>query len=507
MRFPRSAGVLLHPTSLPGRFGIGELGYTAQHFADFLAASGQSLWQILPLTPTGYGDSPYSSFSAFAGNPLLLNLDWLASEGDIEESELHHAPHFREDRVDFGQVTHFRGGLLANAARRFRHHATGERRAAFDRFCAENAAWLDDYALYRALKDAHGGTVWNAWEPPLATRQPAALADARRQLDEAIFTQLYLQYQFFRQWDDLKRYTNAKGLRIVGDIPIFVSLDSADVWANPQFFFLGPDLRPTVVSGVPPDYFNKDGQLWNNPLYRWEAMEADGFAWWVARVRQTLRTVDIIRLDHFRGFAAYWEIPATAKTAKEGKWVPGPGAKLFDAIQAALGALPLIAEDLGMITPDVDALRDRFQLPGMKVLQFAFHSDATHPYLPHTYEPNCVVYTGTHDNDTTLGWYTGLNGEEKGRVHKYLGPLYEPANWALARLAYASVADLAILPLQDILSLGSEARMNVPGQPSGNWAWRYREQALGGDLRDKLLDLALTYGRKAVPKPDKGAKP
>lgn len=502
MRFHRSAGILLHPTSLPGRFGIGELGYTAHRFADFLAASGQTLWQILPLNPTGLGDSPYSSFSAFAGNPLLLNLEWLAAEGDVEWGELHAAPQFPDDRVDYARVSQHRAELLPRAAARFRAQATGERRAAFDCFCFENAAWLDDYALYRALKDAHGGAAWTAWDAALAGRRPEALDAARKKLDDATFVQRYAQWQFFRQWDDLKRHANAKGVRIVGDIPIFVSLDSADVWANPRLFHLGPDLHPTVVAGVPPDYFSKDGQLWGNPLYRWEAMEADGFAWWTARLRQTLRTVDIVRLDHFRGFAAYWEVPAGEKTAINGKWVEGPGAKLFHALEAALGKLPLIAEDLGTITPDVEELRDRFGFPGMKVLQFAFHGDATHPYLPHNYERNCVAYTGTHDNDTTLGWYNALGEEERGRVHRYLGPLYEPANWAFIRLAYASVADIAIVPLQDVLGLGTEARMNVPGQPGGNWSWRYREQALVGDLSARLHGLALTYGRKTAPARD-----
>ncbi|MBM4031983.1 MAG: 4-alpha-glucanotransferase [Planctomycetes bacterium] len=502
MRFPRCAGVLLHPTSLPGRYGIGELGYTAQRFADFLADSGQALWQILPLGPTGYGDSPYASFSAFAGNPLLLNLDWLTSDGDIEGAELRSAPPFPEDHVDFGWAIGWRNELFPRAARRFREEATGDRRADFDRFCAENAAWLDDYALFRALKDAHGGAVWNTWEPALAARKPEALANARRRLDDAVFLHQYLQYQFFRQWDDLKRHANAEGIRIVGDIPIFVAFDSADVWAHPKMFHIGPDLKPTKVAGVPPDYFSKTGQLWGNPLYRWEAMKADGYAWWVARLRQTLKTVDIVRLDHFRGFAAYWEVPAGEETAINGKWVKGPGAKLFKALEAALGELPIVAEDLGLITPDVHALRKRFGFPGMKVLQFAFTSDATHPYLPHNYEPNCIVYTGTHDNDTTLGWYHTRGFEEKARLHKYLGPLSEPVNWALIRLAYQSVADVAIVPLQDLLSLAGDARMNTPGKFGNNWAWRCREHLLGRDLRGGLRDFALTYGRKQLPKPE-----
>ena len=506
MRFERSAGILLHPTSLPGRYGIGELGHTAQRFADFLAESGQTLWQILPLGPTGYGDSPYASFSAFAGNPFLLNLDWLASEGDIEQAELASAPPFPEGHVDFGWVIGWRGEVFARAAARFRQNAKGERRDAFDRFCAENAEWLNDYALFRALKDAHGGAVWNTWDPALAARKPSALADARRKLGDALFLHRYLQYQFFRQWDDLKRHANSKGIRIIGDIPIFVAFDSADVWAHPELFFINEKFQPTVVAGVPPDYFSKTGQLWGNPLYRWDAMAADGYAWWVARFRQTFRTVDIVRLDHFRGFAAYWEVPAGEKTAIKGKWVKGPGARLFKALEAALGELPIIAEDLGLITPDVHALRKRFHLPGMKVLQFAFTTDGTHPYLPHNYEPNCIVYTGTHDNDTTLGWYHTRDAKEKAALHRYLGPVAEPVNWALIRLAYASVADVAVVPLQDVLSLGGEARMNTPGKPSGNWTWRFREHALAPDLRGRLLALALTYGRKEVPKAENGSE-
>ena len=499
MRFPRSAGILLHPTSLPGRFGIGELGYTAHYFADFLAASGQSLWQILPLGPTGYGDSPYACFSAFAGNPLLINLEWLAAEGDVDPKELEDAPHFPDDRVDFGRVIGWKTAALARAATRFRHAATGDCRAAFDHFCAQNAAWLDDYALFRALKDAHGGAVWNTWDPALATRVPDALAAARQRLDDTLFTHRYLQYQFFRQWDDLKRHANAKDIRVVGDIPIFVAFDSADVWAHPELFYINEKLQPTVVAGVPPDYFSETGQLWGNPLYRWDAMAADGYAWWVARFRQTFKTVDIARLDHFRGFAAYWEVPAGETTAINGQWVDGPGADLFDAVRSALGTLPIIAEDLGLITPDVHALREQFQLPGMKVLQFAFPTDAEHPYLPHNYEPNCVVYTGTHDNDTTLGWYHSIDAEEKRNLHRYLGPTPEPMPWALIRLAYASVADVAVIPLQDILGLGTEARMNTPGKGCGNWSWRYRAHDLHTELHDRLLDLALTYGRKTLP--------
>jgi len=500
MRFERAAGILLHPTSLPGRFGIGELGEAARRFVDFLVEGGQSLWQILPLGPTGYGDSPYACFSAFAGNPLLLDLQWLAAEGDVAPAELDGAPAFPGDRVDFGPVIEFKTAILRKAAVRFRENATGERRAAFERFCAENAAWLDDYALFRALKDGHGGAVWNTWEWPLASREPEALAAARERLADAVFEQRYAQWQFFRQWADLKRYANEQGVQIIGDIPIFVAYDSADLWAHPELFFLDETLSPTVVAGVPPDYFSKTGQLWGNPLYRWKRMADHGFAWWVARIEQTLKTVDMVRLDHFRGFAAYWEVPAGDKTAENGRWVKGPGAALFEALEAALGDLPLIAEDLGLITPDVEALRDQLGLPGMAVLQFAWTTDPANDYLPHNHRANAVVYTGTHDNETTVGWHGTRDAEEKARVREYLGPTDEPIHWAMIRAAYRAVCDLAVVPLQDVLGLGNEARMNAPGRFGGNWAWRVPPDALRPELAARLLELAVTYGRKEVPK-------
>ena len=524
MRFPRSAGILLHPTSLPGRFGIGELGEAPYRFVDFLAEAGQSLWQILPLGPTGYGDSPYASFSAFAGNPLLIHLDWLAAEGDIAAGDLAQAPAFPEDRVDFGPVINFKTAVLQSAAQRFRESAKDPRREAFDRFCAENADWLDDYALFRALKDAHGGAVWNTWAWELASRQPAALAAARQRLDATVFTHCYLQYQFFRQWEELKRYANsqdirphqeekpeagaepsAKGIRIIGDIPIFVAFDSADVWAHQDLFYLDEQLRPTFVAGVPPDYFSETGQLWGNPLYRWDVMAEQGYDWWIRRFRQTFRTVDIVRLDHFRGFAAYWEVPAGEPTAINGQWIDGPGAALFAALNDALGELPIIAEDLGIITEDVEELRDQLEFPGMRILQFAFTTDADNYYLPHNHKPNSVIYTGTHDNETTVGWYASREAEEKELIDRYLGPLAEPIHWALIRTAYRSVCDLAIVPLQDVLGLGNEGRMNSPGKPSGNWSWRFRSGDLKPEHRDRLLEFALTYGRKELPKRDEDA--
>ncbi len=498
MRFPRAAGILLHPTSLPGQYGIGELGKPAYRFIDFLVESGQTLWQILPLGPTGYGDSPYACFSAFAGNPLLIDLTRLANEGDIEPLHLEQVPAFPPHYVDFGPVISYRMAVLQRAARAFRQKARGTRRTDFEQFCADNAAWLEDYALFMALKDAHGGAVWNTWEPELAFREPAALAAWRERLDEAIFAQRYFQYQFFRQWEALKKYANDQGISIIGDIPIFVAYDSADVWAHPELFYLDENLLPTVVAGVPPDYFSATGQLWGNPLYRWDVMREQGYGWWIARVRQTFRTVDIVRLDHFRGFAAYWAVPAGEPTAVNGEWVEGPNAAFFEALRDALGELPIIAEDLGRITPDVEALRDRFAFPGMNILQFAFASTAENPYLPHNLRHNSVIYTGTHDNDTTVGWYVTRGQKELENLHRYLGPLAEPIHWALIRLAYRSVADMAIIPLQDVLGLGSEARMNTPGRFGGNWAWRFQENDFLPEYRAKLLEMAQTYGRVAT---------
>ncbi|MEA3397543.1 MAG: 4-alpha-glucanotransferase, partial [Chloroflexota bacterium] len=438
MRFSRSAGILLHPTSFPGRFGIGEIGEEAFHFIDFLVKSGQSLWQILPLGPTGYADSPYACFSALAGNPMLIDLSQLAADGDIAPEALKQVPKFPTDHVDFGPVISFKMAVLHRAALNFRERVTGKRKASFERFCAENAAWLEDFVLFMALKESHGGRAWDTWERELALRQPDALAEWRERLDESIYAHRYFQYQFSRQWDVLKRYANEKGIQIVGDIPIFVAYDSVDVWVNPGLFKLDENRSPTVVAGVPPDYFSPTGQLWGNPVYRWDVLAKQGYAWWITRVKHTLQMVDIIRFDHFRGFEAYWEVPAGEKTATNGHWVKGPGLPFFKALEESLGELPLIAEDLGFITPEVRDLRRQMAFPGMKILQFAFATDADNPYLPHNYEPDCVVYTGTHDNDTTRGWHDKSGPEDLKMLRRYLGPLSEAVNWALIRLAYQS---------------------------------------------------------------------
>jgi 4-alpha-glucanotransferase len=496
MRLPRASGILLHPTSLPGRFGIGDLGHEAYRFVDFLAGAGQTLWQVMPLGPTGYGDSPYQSFSSFAGNPLLISPELLVEDDLLLQYDIDTAPFFAEGRVDFGAVIPFKQGLLRRAYERFQAQATPIRRAAFRAFCRRNAAWLDDYALFAALKEAHNGAVWSAWEKGIAAREPDALRDWRRKLADAIEAQKFVQYLFFTQWGALKEYANAYDIRIIGDLPIFVAYDSADVWAHPEMFFLDDEGQPTLVAGVPPDFFSETGQLWGNPLYRWDVLAKDGYAWWIERVRAAFKLVDIIRLDHFRGFEGYWEVPFGELTAVKGRWVKGPGADLFNAILAALGPVPIIAEDLGVITPEVVALRDQFDFPSMKVFQFAFTTDASHEFLPHNYRRNCVVYTGTHDNDTALGWFQSAPANERDFALQYTNGDGKEFNWDLMRWALASVADTAIVPLQDVLGLGNEARMNLPGRLGGNWSWRYVTGSLAPELQDRLGGLAEMYGRR-----------
>ncbi|HWQ84515.1 MAG TPA: 4-alpha-glucanotransferase, partial [Anaerolineales bacterium] len=444
----RASGILLHPTSLPGRFGIGDLGEAAYHFVDFLADSRQQLWQIMPLGPTSYGDSPYQALSAFAGNPLLINLERLIEEHCLAPWDFDGGPVFPEHQVDYGAVINFKQRLLHLAYANFKNNASPAQNAALAGFVEEQHTWLDGYALFAALKDQHGGAPWNTWEPELAAHQAAALAQWGETHKDLVGYHQYAQFTFHQQWSSLKAYANQKGIRIIGDIPIFVAFDSADTWANQDLFYCDSRGKPTLVAGVPPDYFSATGQLWGNPLYRWEAMAQDGFAWWIARFRSALQQVDIVRLDHFRGFEAYWAVPADEKTAVNGKWVKGPGEKLFRAIEQALGPVPIIAEDLGLITPEVEALREELGFPGMKVLQFAFSGDPEHIYLPHNYEQNCVVYTGTHDNDTTLGWLSTASEQERWNVRQYLGGRGEDLNWELIRLALMSVAGTAIFPLQ-----------------------------------------------------------
>ena len=492
MHRTRKSGILLHPTSLPGPGGIGSLGEGARCFVDFLHRAGQSLWQVLPLGPTAYGNSPYSAYSAFAGNPLLVDLAALAAEGDLDPSDL--ADDLPQEWVDYPAVEQHKLGLLRRAATAFLAGASQERKEEFWHFC-DTTGWLHDFALFMALKEHFRGLDWSRWPADIARREPAAMEEFSGRLGDAIGVQKYLQWQFFRQWHRLRVYASGRGVAIIGDMPIFVAYDSVDVWANRHLFHLDDKGKPTVVAGVPPDYFSKTGQLWGNPHYDWERMAMDGYAWWVARLRNDLDLYDVVRIDHFRGFEACWQVPAGAKTAVNGRWAKGPGEAIFHAMRAAIGSLPLIAEDLGVITPEVEELRDQFKLPGMKILQFAFDSGPDNPYLPHNFTPDCVVYTGTHDNDTTVGWLAGLSAKEKKRIHVYLGSDGHDPVWELIRCALASVAEFAVIPMQDLLELPGEARMNLPGSPHGNWEWRCPRGAILDGIGARLRELTEMFGR------------
>ncbi len=495
MKYPRASGILVHPTSIPSPYGIGDLGSGARTVVDFIAAARQRLWQVLPLGPTSFGDSPYASFSAFAGNHLLIAPEGLAARGWLREEDLASAPEVDADRVDYAAVTTFKMGLFRLAHERFRANATAAERADLEAFRETSCAWLDDYALFMALKDAHGGAAWTSWEPDLVARRPESLAQARHSLADEIDLHAFLQWVFFAQWAELRAYARARDVRVVGDVAIFVAHDSADVWAQPHLFALDERGMPTVVAGVPPDYFSPTGQRWGNPLYRWDVLAASDYAWWIERVRAALRLADLLRLDHFRGFQAYWEVPASCPTAEEGRWVHGPGADLFHAIADALGDVPIIAEDLGQITPPVRRLREKLGLPGMKVLQFAFGSDSRNRYLPHWYTHDAAVYTGTHDNDTSKGWFQTCATHEREFALRYTNSDGQAFHWDLIRLALASVADTAIIPLQDVLGLGSEARMNTPGRLEGNWAWRCTARQLTRDVSGRLASLTTTFSR------------
>jgi 4-alpha-glucanotransferase len=491
----RASGILLHPTSLPGPHGLGSLGDEACRFVDFLAETGQSVWQILPLGPTGYGDSPYSAFSAFAGNAMLVSLEKLVQAGDLDPSDIEGVSR-PEGEADYGFAHDFKGRLLFKAARRFRESDGSDRRKAFDEFCAFQAYWLHDYALFRALRRHFGEQSWVEWPENIRRRDPEELERWGDWLAERIFFRKYAQFVFFEQWFTLKEYANSRGIRIMGDLPIFVALDSADVWANTNLFYLDETDLPTLVTGVPPDYFSETGQRWGNPMYRWERMAEQGFSWWTARFRWNLAQTDLVRIDHFRGFEACWAIPAEEETAVNGHWMSVPGEALFQILLDTLGEAPFVAEDLGLITPQVESLRDRFGFPGMKVLQFAFGSGPENPYLPHNLVRNCVVYTGTHDNDTTLGWWRSLKPQDRRKVLAYLGIAGEEMPWDLIRTAMASVADLSVIPLQDILGLDSRTRMNTPGSGDANWRWRLLPGALDDRLRSRLLEMTRIYGRK-----------
>ncbi|MCA1625745.1 MAG: 4-alpha-glucanotransferase [Acidobacteria bacterium] len=491
MNFSRASGILLHPTSLPGKYGIGDLGDEAYKFVDFLATAKQTYWQVLPLGPTGYGDSPYQCFSAFAGNTNLISPQKIVEDGFLTEEETNQKPEFP---------------ILRLAYERFRLTTSVDLRGKFETFSQEQAAWLDDYALFRAVKKSQNQASWQNWDAPLKLRDKSALAQARESLREEIQAQKFQQWLFFRQWNELKNYCHSKNIKIVGDVPIFVALDSADVWCNPSQFKLNEDGSPKVVAGVPPDYFSTTGQLWGNPIYNWEQMQRDGFRWWIERVKATLKTVDIVRVDHFRGFAASWEVPGGNTTAQNGRWVNVPGKKLFNALKNALGDLPFWAEDLGVITPDVEELRDSFGFPGMRILQFAFGGGTNNHDLPHNYIKNCVAYTGTHDNDTTVGWFNSQAGSGSTRDAEqikrerefcldYLKSDGKEIHWDFIRAVWESVADTAIAPMQDLLGLGNEARMNLPASSSGNWYWQLREGDFSEEIAERLRRLTEIYGR------------
>ena len=501
MRFPRASGVLLHPTSLPGPHGSGDFGAEAYHFVDWLAGAGQTLWQILPLGGIGPGNSPYMSTSAFAGNLLLVDLHDLHAQGWLDAADLAPVPGLSGERVDFAHVVPYRMDRLARAAARFSAQGSAEQRAAFAAFCTAQASWLDDYALFMALCEDNGWADWCDWAPALVRREPAALAAAAAQHAGRVAFWRFGQWCFFRQWAALRAHAHAKGVRIVGDAPIFIAHQSAEVWANQHLFELGADGRPTVVAGVPPDFFSATGQRWGNPLYRWSAHAADGYAWWVERVRRIFELVDVVRIDHFRGFAGYWEIPASEPTAMNGRWVPGPGAALFEAIAQALGPLPIIAEDLGIITPDVEALRKAFAFPGMRILQFAFNGDASDKFLPHHHEPDTVVYTGTHDNDTVAGWWATASEHERHFARGYLATDGHDMPWTMIRAACASVADTAVHPLQDVLCLPGSSRMNFPGKGEGYWEWRFQWSQVQPWHAQRLAELCRLYDR--LPRPPK----
>jgi 4-alpha-glucanotransferase len=503
----RVSGILLHPTSLPGPLGIGDLGAEAYRFVRFLRDSCQHVWQMLPLGPTGYGNSPYQTYSAFAGNPWLLSLEQLQAEGLLSTSDLSDLPPFPPHRVEYDAVSALKQRLLWKAFETFQRTAAGPQHDELAAFRQRQAEWLDDYALFMALKESHDGATWNEWEGDIARREPSALAGWRKKLAPLVQFHVFLQYQFFRQWQTLKAECHSHGIQLFGDVPIFVAHDSADVWAHPELFHLDEAGNPTVVAGVPPDYFSRTGQRWGNPLYRWEVMAASGYAWWMQRLRTTREMVDIIRLDHFRGFEAYWEVPAANETAVHGRWVSGPGATFFKAVHKGLGDLPIVAEDLGLITPEVRTLRERFKFPGMRVLQFGFGGDPrTNEHCPHNYTRDCVVYTGTHDNNTSVGWLREVEQAEsadaveplqaeRAMALNYMASDGTQIHWDMIRLALASVANLAVIPMQDVLGLGQEARMNYPGKAEGNWQWRYSADMLTDALASRLRELTAMYGR------------
>jgi len=501
MRFERAAGILLHPTSLPGRFGIGDLGKEAYNFVNFLESGGQTLWQVFPLGPTGYGDSPYQCFSAFAGNPNLISPEKLNEEGLLGNDDMA-SPAVKDlHRIDFGKLINYKKGILKKAFENFKagNFLSG---TPFLKFCDDNSEWLDEYAFFMAAKDYHRGGLWTKWDKGLVKRDEKSLKSWKEKLSDGINYHKFVQFIFFKQWAEIKHYANSKGIKIIGDMPIFIAYDSADLWANKDLFSVDKEGNLKFVAGVPPDYFSATGQLWGNPLYKWDVMEKDDFHWWRLRMKQILNLVDMVRIDHFRGFDAYWEIPGDAPTAETGRWVRAPGEKFFKTLRDYLGPLPILAEDLGVITKSVEKLRDIFDFPGMKILQFAFGTDMERKFLPHNFNPNCLVYTGSHDNDTTVAYFEKEKNNNNDIYHharKYLNYTGDDITGALIRAAYASVADLVIIPMQDILRLGGDARMNFPGIPGGNWQWRFTWEQVDPKLGLYYKDLCELYERPPKP--------
>jgi len=495
MKIERSAGVLLHPTSLPGRFGIGDLGPEAFRFIDFMKAAGQTLWQVLPLGPTGYGDSPYQCFSAFAGNPLLISPELLMHDGLLTENDIHPYVDHNSHKVDFGPVINYKYELLNKAFKVFEEKFKSTSKE-FAEFCSKENYWLDDYSLFMSAKQHHNLVLWTQWDPSIVARKN--LNEWKEKLAGQIEFQKFIQFQFHKQWAQVRNYAHQSGIKIIGDLPIFVAYDSADVWANKELFTIRKDGSLEFVAGVPPDYFCATGQLWGNPLYKWKKMEKDHYHWWQQRITKLLESVDVIRIDHFRGFDAYWRIPGDATTAINGEWIKGPGEKFFNTIRKSLGELPIIAEDLGVITDSVEHLRDQFDFPGIKILQFGLGEHGDFKFLPHNYSKNCVVHTGSHDNETTKGFLDSERHKNSGVYEwgqRYLDYYGDDMTYKLIRAAYKSAANICVIPMQDILNLGNDARMNFPSTLGGNWTWRFTWDQIGHDLANKYKEMCLLYDR------------
>lgn len=491
----RLSGIILHPTSLPGPDGIGDIGPEAYRWIDFLSKTDCNLWQMLPLGPTGYGDSPYQCFSAFAGNPMLISPALLLENGLISRQDLSDRPDFPNDKIIFEKVIYWKHLLLQRAINQFKKSTSNDMKNAFEEFQQKEKSWLDDYALFMSIKKFQEASAWSSWKLDFRQRKPDSIESFRKQHAESINVIKIQQFLFFSQWTLLKQYANDNGVKIIGDVPIFIAYDSADAWSHPELFTIDDQGKLTFVAGVPPDYFSETGQLWGNPLYRWNVHQETNYSWWIERMKSALNLFDIIRLDHFRGFAGYWQIPAGMPTAEIGTWEKGPGAKLFNALNKALGNVPIIAEDLGVITPDVIKLRQKYNFPGMKIFQFAFSKDSSDPFLPHNYPVNCVAYTGTHDNDTVLGWYQTAPEVEKDFCRRYMARSGSDISWDMIRAVWSSVAVMSLAPIQDFLSLDTEARMNFPGKPSGNWNWRMKPDAINHHLIERIKEINWLYGR------------